>query len=53
MNAGVASESTKKRVAQSWIYMRDNGVFPRPLVTIKKPDGVSLIDGGHRMAAFR
>jgi hypothetical protein len=27
-------------------------VFPHGLVTMKKPDGVSLIDGNHRMAAF-
>jgi hypothetical protein len=52
MNAGTADTSTKKRVAQPWIYIKDNGVFPRALVTMKKADGLSLIDGSHRMAAF-
>ncbi len=30
----------------------DEGVFPRLLVTMKLPAGLSLIDGSHRMAAF-
>ena len=29
---------------------KDNGEFPRALVTMKKEDGLSLIDGSHRMA---
>lgn len=52
MDSGVADASTKKRVAQPWIYVRDHGIFPRPLVMMKKADGLSLIDGSHRMAAF-
>jgi hypothetical protein len=34
------------------VYIRDNGVFPRALVTMQRADGMSLIDGTHRMAAF-
>jgi hypothetical protein len=52
MNTGKADESTKKRVARSWLHIKDNGVFPHGLLTLKKSDGVSLIDGNHRMAAF-
>jgi hypothetical protein len=52
MKSGVADASTKKRVAQSWLYIKDNAVFPRALVTMKIPDGLSLLDGSHRMAAF-
>jgi hypothetical protein len=52
MNTGTASASTQRRVAQAWIYIKDNGVFPRALVTMKKGDGLRLIDGSHRMAAF-
>jgi hypothetical protein len=52
MNAGTANDSTKKRVARSFLYIKDNGEFPHPLITIRKSDGVSLIDGTHRMAAF-
>ena len=48
MKSGVADASTKKRVAQSWLYIKDNAVFPRPVVTMKIPDGLSLLDGSHR-----
>jgi hypothetical protein len=51
-NAGQADAGTKKRVARTWIYIRDNGTFPRLLVTMQRADGMSLIDGSHRMAAF-
>jgi hypothetical protein len=53
MNTGKADESTRKRVARSWLYIKDKGEFPHGLLTMKKPDGVSLIDGNHRMAAFQ
>jgi hypothetical protein len=52
MDAGTADASTKKRVSQPWVYIKDHGVFPRAPVTMKKLDGLSLIDGTHRMAAF-
>jgi hypothetical protein len=43
MNTGKADETTKKRVARSWVYIKDNGVFPNGLVTMKKPDGPQLL----------
>jgi hypothetical protein len=52
MKSGAADTGTKKRVAQSWIYIKDNAVFPRALVTMRIPGGLSLLDGSHRMAAF-
>jgi hypothetical protein len=52
INAGTADASTMKRVAQPWIYIKDHGIFPRAMVTMMKTDGLSLIDGSHRMAAF-
>ncbi len=52
MNNGAADVVTKKRVAQSWIYIKDNAAFPRALVTMRTPDGFILLDGSHRMAAF-
>jgi hypothetical protein len=51
-NNGTADASTKKRVAQPWVHIKSNGVFPRALVTMQRTDGMSLIDGSHRMAAF-
>jgi hypothetical protein len=45
-------DSINRRVSRSWLYIIENGKFPRPIVTMKKPDGISLIDGNHRLAAF-
>jgi hypothetical protein len=53
MDTKTADATTQKRVAKPWIYIKDNAAFPRSLVTMKKPDGLSLIDGTHRIAAFR
>ncbi|MGM5035496.1 hypothetical protein [Tardiphaga sp. 803_E3_N1_3] len=52
MNLRTADMSTQRRVAQPFLYLRDKGVFPRAPLMIKKPDGLSIIDGAHRMAAF-
>lgn len=52
MKSGALDASTKRRVAQPWLYLKDHARFPRALVTMQKPDGISLIDGTHRMAAF-
>jgi hypothetical protein len=53
MDTKTADASTQRRVSQPWVYIKDKGVFPRALVTMKKRDGLSLIDGTHRMAAFQ
>jgi hypothetical protein len=45
MKSGTADASTKKRVAQCWLYIKDNAIFPRALVTMKIQDGLSLLDG--------
>jgi hypothetical protein len=52
MIAGCADETTRRRVLNPYKYLLDNGVFPRSLVTMKRPEGVSIIDGSHRMVAF-
>jgi hypothetical protein len=52
MKSGAADAGTRKRVAQPWIFIKDHAVFPRPLVTMRIPGGLSLLDGSHRMAAF-
>jgi len=48
----MADASTKKRFQDAYVHIMDNGVFPRPLVTMRTPGGLSLLDGSHRMAAF-
>jgi hypothetical protein len=52
MKNGTLDAGVKKRIAQPWIHLKDHACFPRALVTMQKPDGVGLIDGTHRMAAF-
>jgi hypothetical protein len=52
MKSGALDASTKKRIAQPWLHIKDRATFPRALITMQKPDGLSLIDGTHRMAAF-
>jgi hypothetical protein len=52
INSGAADGSTKKRFKEAYIHIMDNGVFPRALVTMRIPGGLSLLDGSHRMAAF-
>jgi hypothetical protein len=51
MICGSADETTRRRVRNPYKHIMDEGVFP-PLVTMKRPEGLSLIDGSHRMAAF-
>lgn len=53
MKNRTADASTQKRVARSWLYLKDNAVFPRHPITMRIPGGLSLIDGSHRMAAFQ
>ena len=51
-NSGLADAVTKRRIAAPWVYLIEKGVFPRALVTMRVPGGLSLLDGSHRMAAF-
>ena len=52
MISGSPDETTRRRVLNPYKYIMDEGVFPRLLVTMKRPEGVSIIDGSYRMAAF-
>jgi hypothetical protein len=52
MISGAADATTKRRVQHPYRHIMDEGTFPRQLVTMKTPAGLSLIDGSHRMAAF-
>jgi hypothetical protein len=52
MISGFADETTRRRVLTPYKHIMDEGVFPRLLVTMKRPEGLSILDGSHRMAAF-
>jgi hypothetical protein len=43
MKSGTADAVTKKRVAQPWIHITDNAAFPRALVTMRIPGGLSPV----------
>jgi hypothetical protein len=32
--------------------MMKNGVFEKPLIAMRLPDGLSVLDGNHRISAF-
>ena len=52
MISGSADKTTRRRVLNSYKYIMDEGKVPRLLVTVKRPEKLSIIDGSHRMAAF-
>jgi hypothetical protein len=45
-------DTTTKRFKDAYIHIMDHGEFPRALVTMKVKDGLSVLDGSHRLAAF-
>jgi hypothetical protein len=47
-----ADEVTSRRYKHPFKYIMENGTFPNPMVAMRAGDGLSLIDGHHRMAAF-
>jgi len=52
MITGSADATTRRRVRQAYQFIMDERKFPRQLVTMRTPDGLTLLDGSHRMAAF-
>jgi hypothetical protein len=52
VNGGKADPITKRRFDHAFNYILNNAAFPKPLITMKPPAGLILLDGSHRMAAF-
>jgi hypothetical protein len=52
ITANKADEVTKRRFDEAFHYILNNATFPRPLITIRFADGLNVLDGNHRMAAF-
>jgi hypothetical protein len=52
MITGSANATTKRRVQHPYRHIMDEGTFPRKLVTMRTPMGLTLIDGSHRLVAF-
>ena len=50
--SGTIDEETGRRFKRGADYLMKNGVFEKPLVAIRLPDGLSILDGNHRISAF-
>jgi hypothetical protein len=44
--------NSKARFESAALYVAENGTFPEPLVGIELKDGLSVLDGNHRMTAL-
>lgn len=42
----------KARFDSATLYIWENGTFPEPLIGFQITDGLSILDGNHRMAAL-
>jgi hypothetical protein len=52
INNGTADETTKTRFNDAFRYILNAAAFPKPLITMKIPSGLNVLDGSHRAAAF-
>lgn len=49
---GTADDVTKRRYKMALQYILENGEFLNPIVGMKIPSGLLVLDGNHRMGAF-
>jgi hypothetical protein len=52
ITAKTADEVTQRRFNHALFYILTNGCFPKRLITMKTNEGLLVIDGNHRAAAF-
>ena len=52
MNFYSASPDSRIRFLSAMRYLKQHGVLPRPLITFRARDGLSVLDGNHRMTAL-
>lgn len=52
VNNGTADESTLSRFNDAFQYILHNVAFPKPIITMRVPSGLNVLDGNHRMGAF-
>jgi len=48
---GGVDPSSKRRFLSAVAFVAKNGKFPRPLLGMQVPSGLSILDGNHRIAA--
>jgi hypothetical protein len=49
---GTADAVTKRRFQRATQYILDHAAFPNPVIAMRIPSGLSILDGNHRMGAF-
>jgi hypothetical protein len=52
VNNGTAEDRTKTRFNDAFRYILNAATFPKPVIAMKIPSGLSVLDGSHRMGAF-
>lgn len=52
VSGGKADADTKRRFDHAFHYILNNAAFPKPVIAIKIPSGLTVLDGSHRMGAF-
>jgi hypothetical protein len=52
MQGGQPGPTTKRRWENLYRYVLNDGSFPVPPVVMRRPEGLSPIDGTHRMAVL-
>jgi hypothetical protein len=52
MEGGMPSPTTKRRWDNLFRYILNDGSFPLPPVVMRRPEGLSSIDGTHRMTVL-
>jgi hypothetical protein len=52
INSGKPSASTQRRWDNIFRYLLNDGNFPVPPLVMRRPEGLSPIDGSHRMAVL-
>jgi hypothetical protein len=49
---GTADASTKRRFQRATQHILDNAAFEAPIMAMRTPSGLLVLDGNHRMGAF-
>jgi hypothetical protein len=52
ISGGAPSDSTKRRWDNIFRYTLNAGTFPVAPIIVRRPEGLSPIDGTHRLAVF-
>jgi hypothetical protein len=52
LTRSAAAAVTKRRYMIAYKVLLENAVFSKPLIVMDIPDGTSVLDGNHRVAAF-